>query len=77
MRLDFRLDFLVADSVVVEVKGHQGPAPHPTSSITQLSQTRRMEAWPAHELSPPLLREGIKRFVLGLEEVQKSATTQP
>jgi hypothetical protein len=71
----FRLDFFVADSVVVEVQSHRRPAPHSPSSITQLSQTRRMEAGPAHELSRPLLREGIKRVVLGLEEAPKSTNS--
>jgi GxxExxY protein len=79
MRLDcgFRLDFLVADSVVVEIKAIDALLPiHQAQLLSYL----KLGGWKLGLLinfHVPLLRDGIKRVVLGLEEVPKSTNSQP
>lgn len=69
-RLDcgYRLDFLVADMVVVEVKAIDALLPiHQAQLLSYL----KLGGWKLGLLinfHVPLLREGIKRVVLGLEE---------
>jgi GxxExxY protein len=72
----FRLDFLVADSVVVEVKAIEALLPiHQAQLLSYL----KLGGWKLGLLMnfhAPLLRDGIKRVVLGLEEVPKSTDSQ-
>src|SRR5919204_1355320 len=69
-RLDcgYRLDFLVADSVVVEVKAIDALLPiHQAQLLSYL----KLGGWKLGLLinfHVPLLKDGIKRVVLGLEE---------
>jgi GxxExxY protein len=76
VRLDcgYRLDFLVAETVVVEVKAIEALLPiHQAQLLSYL----KLGGWKLGLLinfHVPLLREGIKRVVLGLEEPQ-SATS--
>jgi GxxExxY protein len=78
MRLEcgYRLDFLVADLVVVEVKAIELLLPiHQAQLLSYL----KLGGWKLGLLinfHAPLLRQGIKRVVLGLEEVPRSATSQ-
>ena len=78
IRLDcsYRLDFLVADLVVVEVKATEVLLPiHQAQLLSYL----KLGGWKLGLLinfHAPLLREGIKRVVLGLEEVPKSTTSK-
>jgi len=78
MRLDcgYRLDFLVEDLVVVEIKAIDILLPiHQAQLLSYL----KLGGWKLGLLinfHASLLREGIKRVVLGLEEVPKSTTTQ-
>ena len=73
-RLDcgYRLDFLVAGMVVVEVKAIDALLPiHQAQLLSYL----KLGGWKLGLLinfHVPLLREGIKRVVLGLEETPKS-----
>lgn len=73
-RLDcgYRLDFLVAEMVVVEVKAIEALLPiHQAQVLSYL----KLGGWKLGLLinfHAPLLREGIKRVVLGLEEAPKS-----
>jgi GxxExxY protein len=64
----YRLDLLVEDSVVVEVKALEGLLPvHEAQLLTYL----RLGGWKAGLLinfNVPVLREGIRRRVLSLEE---------
>lgn len=75
IRLDcaYRLDFLVAEIVVVEVKAIEAPLPiHQAQLLSYL----KLGGWKLGLLinfHVPLLREGIKRVVLGLEEVPKKS----
>ena len=70
LRLDcgYRLDLLVADEVVVEVKAIERLAPvHEAQLLTYL----RLGGWKVGLLinfNVPLLRDGIVRRVLGLKE---------
>jgi GxxExxY protein len=70
LKLDcaYRLDLLVADAVVVEVKAVERLIPvHSAQLLTYL----RLGAWKAGLLinfNVPQLREGIVRRVLGLNE---------
>jgi GxxExxY protein len=79
IRLDcgFRLDFLVADSVVVEVKALEALLPiHQAQLLSYL----KLGGWKLGLLMnfhTPLLREGIKRVVLGLDDAPRSTTSQP
>ena len=78
MRLEcgYRLDFLVADLVVVEVKAIELLLPiHQAQLLSYL----KLGGWKLGLLinfHASLLREGIKRVVLGLEEVPKSTTSK-
>jgi len=76
VRLDcgYRLDFLVAGIVVVEVKAIEALLP---IHRAQLLSYLKLGGWKLGLLinfHAPLLREGIKRVVLGLEEPQSAAT---
>ena len=68
MECGYRLDFLVAGEVVVEVKSVEALAPvHEAQLLTYL----RLGFWKVGLLinfNVPLLKEGIRRRVLGLEE---------
>jgi GxxExxY protein len=72
-RLDcgYRLDFLVADMVVVEVKAIDALLPiHQAQLLSYL----KLGGWRLGLLinfHVPLLRDGIKRVVLGLEELSQ------
>jgi GxxExxY protein len=78
IRLDcgFRLDFLVADSVVLEVKAIEALLPiHQAQLLSYL----KLGGWKLGLLinfHTPLLREGIKRVVLGLQELPKSTNSR-
>jgi GxxExxY protein len=67
----YRLDFLVAGMVVVEVKASESLLPiHQAQLLSYL----KLGGWKLGLLinfHAPLLREGIKRVVLGLEEQSK------
>ena len=71
----YRLDFLVADIVVVEVKAIDALLPiHQAQLLSYL----KLGGWKLGLLinfHVPLLRDGIKRVVLGLEEPPQSAAT--
>jgi len=77
VRLDcgYRLDFLVAGMIVVEVKAIEAMLPiHQAQLLSYL----KLGGWKLGLLinfHVPLLREGIKRVVLGLEEQSKSIVT--
>jgi len=79
IRLDcgYRLDFLVADLLVVEIKAIDALLPiHQAQPLSYL----KLGGWKLGLLinfHVPLLREGIRRVVLGLEEVPKSASAPP
>jgi GxxExxY protein len=68
----YRLDFLVADMVVVEVKAIDALLPiHQAQLLSYL----KLGGWKLGLLinfHVPLLKEGIKRVVLGLEESTES-----
>jgi len=76
-RLDcgYRLDFLVAAMVVVEVKAIDALLPiHQAQMLSYL----KLGGWKLGLLinfHVPLLREGIKRVVFGLEEPPESVAT--
>jgi len=71
----YRLDFLVAGIVVVEVKAIDALLPiHQAQLLSYL----KLGGWKLGLLinfHVPLLREGIKRLVLGLEEPPQSVAT--
>lgn len=71
----YRLDFLVAGKVVVEVKAVETLIPiHQAQVLTYM----KLGSWKLGLLinfHVPLLRDGVKRLVLGLEEVPRSAAT--
>ncbi len=73
----YRLDFLVSGMVVVEVKAIEALLPiHQAQLLSYL----KLGGWKLGLLinfHAPLLREGIKRVVLGLEEAPKSIATTP
>ena len=79
VRLDcgYRLDFLVAGLVVVEVKATDALLPiHQAQLLSYL----KLGGWKLGLLinfHAPLLREGIKRVVLGLEEASKPIERPP
>ena len=78
-RLDcgYRLDFLVADTIVVEVKAIDVLLP---IHHAQLLSYLKLGGWKLGLLinfHVPLLREGIQRVVLGLEEPPKSSPLPP
>jgi len=74
IRLDcgYRLDFLVAGLIVVEVKAIEALLPiHQAQLLSYL----KLGGWKLGLLinfHAPLLRQGIKRVVLGLDEQSKS-----
>ena len=76
-RLDcgYRLDFLVAETVVVEGKAIEALLPiHQAQLLSYL----KLGGWKLGLLinfHVPLLREGIKRVVLGLAELSKPIAT--
>jgi GxxExxY protein len=76
-RLDcgYRLDFLVAGMVVVEVKAIEALLPiHQAQVLSYL----KLGAWKLGLLinfHVPMLRQGIKRVVLGLQEAPQSTST--
>ena len=76
-RLDcgYRLDFVVSDTVVVEVKAIDALLPiHQAQLLSYL----KLGGWKLGLLinfHVPLLREGIKRVVLGLDEPTESMPT--
>ena len=79
IRLDcgYRLDFLVAEIVVVEVKAIEALLP---IHHAQLLSYLKLGGWKLGLLinfHAPLLREGIKRIVLGLEEQSKRIPKLP
>jgi len=63
----YRLDFLVANSIVVEVKSVEVLAPiHEAQLLTYL----RLGGWPVGLLinfNVPILKQGIRRKILGYE----------
>ena len=64
----YRLDFLIAEMVVVEVKAVDSLLP---ISQAQLLTYLKLGGWKVGliiNFHAPLLKEGIKRLVLGLEE---------
>lgn len=64
----YRLDFLIAEMVVVEVKASDSLPP---ISQAQLLTYLKLGGWKVGliiNFHAPLLKEGIKRLVLGLEE---------
>jgi GxxExxY protein len=64
----YRLDFLIAELVVVEVKAADSLPP---ISQAQLLTYMKLGGWKVGliiNFHAPLLKEGIKRLVLGLEE---------
>ena len=69
---EYRVDLVVADSVVVEIKAVERLAPvHEAQLLTYL----RLGGWKAALLinfNVPLLRDGIVRRVLGLDESRPS-----
>ena len=71
----YRLDFLVSGMVVVEVKAIEALLPiHQAQMLSYL----KLGGWKLGLLinfHAPLLREGIKRVVLGLEEESTSTAT--
>ena len=72
----YRLDFLVTGKVVVEVKAVETLLPiHQAQILTYM----KLGGWKLGLLinfHVPLLRDGIKRLALGLEEVPKSLAMQ-
>src|SRR3990170_3641514 len=77
IRLDcsYRLDFLVADSVVVEIKAIEALLPIHQAQLLSYLKLRGWKLGLVINFHAPLLREGIKRVVLGLEDVPKSTTS--
>ncbi len=78
LRLDcgYRLDLLVADMVVVEIKAIEKLLPiHEAQLLTYL----RLGGWKVGLLinfNVPVLKQGIRRRVLGLEEEKLTAETR-
>jgi GxxExxY protein len=73
----YRLDFLVGGTVVVEVKAADTLLP---IDQAQLLSYLKLGGWKLGLLinfHVPLLREGIKRVVFGLDEPTKSGNVQP
>ena len=68
MKCGYRVDFLVADSIVLEIKSVEAIAPvHQAQLLTYM----RIGGWNVGLLinfNVLLLRDGIRRKVLGLEE---------
>ena len=68
MDCGYRLDLLVADKVVVEIKAIESLLPvHEAQLLTYL----KLGGWKAGLLinfNVPVLRSGVRRLVLGLED---------
>lgn len=77
VRLDcgYRLDFLVAGIVVVEVKAVEALLPIHQAQVLSYMKLGGWKLGLLINFHVPLLREGIKRLVLGLEEARKSVPT--
>jgi GxxExxY protein len=77
-RLDcgYRLDFLVAGMVVVEVKAVEALLPIHQAQVLSYLKLGRCKLGLLINFHASLLREGIKRVVLGLEEAPKSVATR-
>ena len=78
VRLDcgYRLDFLVAGLVVVEVKGVEALLPIHQAQVLSYMKLGGWKLGLLINFHASLLREGIKRVVLGLEETPKSVATR-
>ena len=72
----YRLDFLVAGTIVVEIKAIEALLPiHQAQLLSYL----KLGGWKLGLLinfHAPLLRDGIKRVVLGLDEVSKPTASE-
>ena len=71
----YRLDFLVAGIVVVEVKAIDALLPIPQAQLLSYLKLGRWKLGLLINFHVPLLREGIKRVVFGLEEPPESVAT--
>ena len=73
-RLDcgYRLDFLVVDAIVVEVKAIDALLPIHQAQLLSYLKLGEWKLGLLINFHVPLLREGIKRVVLGLEEPNES-----
>lgn len=69
-RLDcgYRLDFLVADMVVVELKAIESLLPIHTAQVLTYMKLGNWQAGLLLNFNVRLLKDGIKRLVLGLKE---------
>lgn len=78
IRLDcgYRLDFLVDDLVVVEIKAIEVLLPIHQAQLLSYLKRGGWKLGLLINFHAPLLREAIKRVVLGLEEVPKSTTSK-
>jgi len=78
VRLDcgYRLDFLVAGLVVVEVKAVEALLPIHQAQVLSYMKLGGWKLGLLINFHASLLREGIKRVVLGLEETPKSVATR-
>ncbi len=68
----YRLDFLVSEKVVVEVKAVDRLLPIHQAQILSYMKLGGWKLGLLINFHAPLLREGIKRLVLGLEDVPRS-----
>ena len=66
----------MADSVVVEIKAIEALLPIHQAQLLSYLKLRGWKLGLVINFHAPLLREGIKRVVLGLEEVPKSTTSK-
>jgi GxxExxY protein len=71
----YRLDFLVAGIVVVEVKAIDALLPIHQAQLLSYLKLGRWKLGLLINFHVPLLREGIKRVVFGLEEPPESVAT--
>jgi GxxExxY protein len=71
----YRLDFLVSEIVVVEVKAIEALLPIHQAQLLSYLKLGRWKLGLLINFHAPLLREAIKRVVLGLEERPKSIAT--
>jgi len=69
----YRLDFVVGDLVIVELKAVEGILPvHEAQALTYLKLSGKRLALIIN-FNVPLLKDGIKRIVLNLEEVDSAS----
>src|SRR5213594_656240 len=73
--LGYRLDFLVAGMVLVEVKAIDALLPIHQAQLLSYLKLGRWKLGLLINFHVPLLREGIKRVVFGLEEPPESVAT--